>query len=342
MLSALTGDGGSPSTPTQTAEPAEFQIPEPPSPGQQPPAVPSADPAQRQQAAATEPQKPALARALAKKLERDFTGLSDEDRKVFESMSNEAYTKLFPIYKEYMQLAPHKDKLAKLPDLEKERDEALKARWSDHPESYTLNEDYRKAQGQLELVSQIEEVFEDAMVTLQDPAARSVTIVVMGENGKLQRKEVPITPEVRRQVLMEYNGAKEARSKVQATLNETKTRHADTHQKYVAGIQNLHKTLFGAYDKVLGDRPAAHLKSFPAALRARPEGQLLASALALIDIAGEALDKQQVTTAASAANATAVAGAPPSRETMLPAGTKPKNGYSAEEYENFRRNGWIP
>ena len=340
MLSALSGDSTpAASTPSAAPDLANFVMPEPPAPGAQPAPVPAPTTAP---AASTPPSKPSLAKALsARKLDRDLTGIPEDKRALFEQMSNEAFLELAPAYREYLNLSPHKDKLSKLPELEKERDEALKTRWADHPESYTLTEDYRKSMASLSRVSEIEAVFEEAMVTIQDPAARTVEIVAK-ENGELVRKAVPITPEVRRQVMFEYNGAKEAKNRLTKELESVKTKHGESHRSYVSGIENFHEKLFGEHKQLLGDKPLEHLKQFPAALRAKPEGKLLASALTLLDMAAEALTNMQQKSAATTAHGAAVADAPPGRETMLPTTAKPKGMYSKEEYERARQMGYIP
>jgi len=348
MMAALTGEDSAPSTPaTPSGAPDNFEIPPPPRPGATAPSTPAPasaptpKPAPSTPAAPQAAPTPALAQALAKS-GRTFEGLTDEEKNWFENMSKEAYGGLYPLYKEMKQLLPHKEKLAKLPDLEKERDEALRARWFDHPESYRLNEEYSTTMQKLDRVSQMEEVWREAMVTINDPSAKEVIILARDAEGNIVRQRVPITPEVRHNILFEYEGAKRAVERLTGDLEKVKATHTSAHKNYITGIEKVHEQLFGPYKDILGDAPAKHLASFPATLRARPEGKLLANALALIDMAGDALQKLQAKSAATTAHAGAVGDAPPGRDSIVPTGGKPVAKYSAAEYEEYKRRGWIP
>lgn len=87
-------------------------------------------------------------------LERDFSDLDDDEKLIFQKMSNEAYAKLYPLYKEHKTLKPQLETQSKrIAELEKN---ALPANYYQHPNGFILSPEFNQLSEELQ-VSQVVE-----------------------------------------------------------------------------------------------------------------------------------------------------------------------------------------
>lgn len=350
-LSALTGDSSRASTPAIPAVAAPNADPSQPaidasSPAglqnllklmdPERPATPEDDNSTQPTA---DPAKPALPNGIPgrnpnDKAPRNLEGLSEEEAHVFQNMSLKAYNFLYPKYKQMQELLPQADKLKKLPEIETELNELRQSRWSDHPEAYRLSEEYTQLNQRLSTVSQLESHFKDQLKAIRS-GAKEITMYQVDEDGGLRPVKVPVQPDTEVEVMAEWQGAIRSREQLASQVGSLKDSHAQRFSGYKSALDKIHE-MYKPFDKVLKDRVEKELARLPAFIRSRPEAALSAKAIALVTLAGEAMDKAQKKAPAVAANQRAATQAPPSRDsiTVNTGGASPM--YSNEEYARLK------
>lgn len=340
MLSALTGDA--PAT-HQTDD-----IPIPTEPTAQPKPAAKPDPAAPTQAKEEEDHLKSLLEGKASvtasgepegRKPRDYTGLDEAEKKLFANMSREAYERLYPAYLEHKELVPYKDKIPKIQEIEKARDEALAQRWYDHPNAFQLDDRYAKAQGEIQQVAGIYDHFAKQLDAV-NAGAKEVTMLDF-QNGRLVQVKQPVDASTQRRLIEEMNAARSEQSKLEASLSEVKNDHSRVYGSHRQNVEKLTEQLVGKYKTILEGPAKAELEKFPAYFRKEPVAPLVANLIALVTLTGKALEKQLAQKPARDANAAAANLAPPSRDaTPAPVtGGKPK--YSAAEFKQLQEQGLV-
>lgn len=339
MLAALTGE--SPATQKTDDVPIPAEAPTQPKPTAQP--APTQTQAKEEEdhlksllegkATVTPPGEPEGRKP------RDYTGLDDREKKIFANMSREAYDDLYPKYLEYKDLAPHKDKIPKITELENERDEARAQRWYDHPNAFQLDDRYAKAQGEIQQVAGIYDHFAKQLDAVNAGAKEVVMLDV--QNGRLVQVKQPVDASTQRRLIEEMNAARNEQTKLEASLSEVKNDHNRIYGSHRQNVEKLTDQLVGKYKTILEKPAAEELAKFPAYFRKEPVAPLVANLIALVTLTGKALEKQLAQKPARDANAAAAQLAPPSRDaTPAPVtGVKPK--YSATEFKQLQEQGLV-
>lgn len=93
---------------------------------------------------------------------RDFTGLDEEEAKLFKNMNNEAYQRLYPIY------LNSKKENDSLKVLQEKLDAADKRRWYDEPEAYTLHPEYKQAQASVSRLTNELSFWEEQLAEIEE------------------------------------------------------------------------------------------------------------------------------------------------------------------------------
>lgn len=272
---------------------------------------------------------------------RVFDGLPEEFHEHLKNMNRKAYEVIYPLLKELLPLRDHKDKLAKLPDLEKEVGELRDHRWADHPEAYRLTDEYQETTGHLETLTNIEQHFA-AQIDALAAGAKEVELLTVVD-GQLVPQKTPVGPQTQRMLNAEYFAAQQRKSQLTQNLAVLKEKHAARWGTHKSTIGELEKTLFGQYTKMLEKPANEQLAKFPAYFRNTPEARLLANAIALVTLGGKAIQKMVAEKSAVAANKTAQTQAPPTRDGVQPIAGKAAAGqaFSMEEYKNLRSSGML-
>lgn len=270
---------------------------------------------------------------------RDYTGLDEKERKIFANMSREAYEDLYPKYLEYKDLAPHKDKIPKITELEKARDEALAQRWFDHPNAFQLDERYSKAQDQINQVSGIYDHFARQLDAVNAGAKEVVMLDIV--NGKFVQVKQPVDASTQRRLIEEMSAAKSEQTKLEASLAEVKNDHNRVYGSHRQNVEKLTDQLVGKYKSILEKPANEELAKFPAYFRKDPVAPLVANLIALVTLTGKALEKQIAQKPARDANAAAAQLAPPTRDQVPAAVTGGKPKYSAAEFKQLQEQGLV-
>lgn len=338
MLAALTGDAPS------TQQDNDTPIPTEPTAQPKPAATPAQTPAKDgdedylksllegktavQPGAENEGRKP-----------RDYTGLDEAEKKLFANMSREAYEKLYPTYLEHKELVQYKDKIPKITEIEKARDEALAQRWYDHPNAFQLDERYSKAQEQIGQVAGIYDHFAKQLDAVNAGAKEVVMLDIV--NGKVVQLKQPVDASTQRRLIEEMTAARSEQAKIEASLSEVKNDHNRVYGSHRQNVEKLTEQLVGKYKSILEKPASEELAKFPAYFRKEPVAPLVANLLALVNLTGKALEKQLAQKPARDANAAAATMAPPSRDQVPAAVTGGKPKYSATEFKQLQEQGLV-
>lgn len=307
-----------------------------PKPAETPAAKPAAAPAPA--AAPQDPIKGIFARA---KETRDLSGLDEEEAEIFQNMAKKGYERLLPIYKEYKSLAPHKDKLSKLPELEKELTDLRSSRWYDHPNAYQLTPEYEKAQNQIAALDNVYNHFAKQLDALESGAKTVQLLRLNPQTKQLESYEAPVDASTRRVLTEELTAARSTQQSVQSQIEALKGSHSQRYSTHRSNLENLRKTLTGEYQDVIKDRAAKELAKLPGYFQADPMGPIAADLIALVQMAGEAIAKMQAEMPGKQANAKAAQQAPPTRDGVTPSAPMPKSAYSAEEFKLLQSQGMV-
>jgi hypothetical protein len=269
------------------------------------------------------------------KARRDFAGMDEEETKIFKSMSNEAYSKLRPIYDAYKKAGGAFD-AKKLEELQNEIEEHKKFRLHEHPEAYQLSEDYKEytkfenaiAAAHQHWVTQLE---------LAESGGKIRDLVKSPSGGLMPSpNELEVTPQVKAAIIQYITKTSQDLAKVQAEKERIASSYKSQFSEYEKAINNIHSSLFGKHEQVLKETAEKYLKKFPAYVRHKPENKLVAYALATVELGAadkETIQKQQAFGKASAA-ARRAAGPAASETSASPAG-KPI-GFNPEEMSKMR------
>lgn len=339
MLAALTGESSTPAAKTTDDVPIPTEAPAP---------KPTAKPAEPATVKEEEDHLKSLLEGKATvaapgepegRKPRDYTGLDDREKKIFANMSREAYDDLYPKYLEYKDLAPHKDKIPKITELEKARDEAMAQRWYDHPNAFQLDERYAKAQSHMAQTASIYDHFAKQLDAINAGAKEVVMLDVV--NGQLVPLKQPVDASTQRRLIEEMTAAKSEHAKLEASLAEVKNEHSRVYGTHRQNVEKLTDQLVGKYKSIL-DKPAAEeLAKFPAYFRKDPVAPLVANLIALVTMTGKALEKQLAQKPARDANASAAQLAPPTRDQVPAAVTGGKPRYSTAEFKQLQEQGLV-
>lgn len=271
---------------------------------------------------------------------RVFDGLPEDMHDLFQNMSRKSYEALYPLIKELLPLKDHADKLKTLPDMEKELGELRQSRWADHPNAYQLTEEYQAATEKLSDLNEIEAHFAEQLDAF-NAGAKEVELLVI-QDGKLTTKKVPVDASTARTLNTEYFAAQAEKSRIKQSLAQLKEQHSGRWSSHKSKLGELKTALFGDYVKVLEKPAKEQLARFPAYFRNSPEAELLANAVAMVTLAGKALQKTATQSQAAALNNNAATQAPPTRDGLQPgAGKSGGPQYSEQEYKLLKAQGML-
>lgn len=235
---------------------------------------------------------------------RDYSGIPDEDRPLFEKMANESFAKIAPIYREYLA---NKDKFTKLPDLEKELTElrertAKPPRYFDHEQSYLLDQSYREglaARAQTERVrtfwsKQLENIEAgQPFHTLSQDAQGQYVVSAPIETASPQHKAFILQQIM--QANQEYAGHE---AKLQQIINDTKS----TYSNYQSSLEQAFNTMFGKHLDALKPHAEKNMEILPPQFRNSREGQLAVYAVTALQLLTQQMKAQQQQQTVTAAN----------------------------------------
>ena len=209
---------------------------------------------------------------------RDYSGLDEEEKKLFKNMDNAAYERLKPIY------LASKEQSNTLAELQAKLDAADKRRWYDEPEAYTLHPDYKSSQASVnrlttelnfweEQLAEIEEGREGQTYTLDDKGNYVPGPKVSGGPGKAHF--ISLIAHTRNLLNQKSQEA-----------NALKTSFTNKYKSFDAELEKADKEFFGKLDvnhPSIKPRFEYFQNRFPAEYRNQRPYQMLAKGLTILE-----------------------------------------------------------
>lgn len=273
---------------------------------------------------------------------RDYSGLDEREKKIFERMSNEAYTELYPIYKQFRD---NKSEFERLPELKKEL-ESLKAQASapksyvDHEHAYLLSADYQGVMMERANAERVRDFWHTQLNNIE--SGKPFKILQIRQNADGTQDYVPsqdIDPKAdggRATVLQQLMQANTALTAAEGRMQQTVSQIKNRNQLYTAAGNELRKKYFGKQEAILKPQAEKFLSTFHADYRSHPAMQFAAYALAALAEAMNDRGTEAVKAAAEAANSAAarVAG-PTAADNHAGSAGKPVQ-FSDKEFKEFK------
>ena len=202
---------------------------------------------------------------------RDFTGLTEEEKEIFQGMHRKSYEKLYPLY---MKVKGHEADIDQLPTLKEKLAELEKAQatkpsaFYDHEDAYLLQQDFRDALRESSTLRDIASHWQEQLIAAEGKPIRDL---ITDANGNLQLgPPMEATPRAKAQIqslLMQSNQAYAAH---QQKLDSIKSAHAEQFKTYKTGLQTAYDKFFGKYKEQLEPLAKKELEVFPEFARSRP------------------------------------------------------------------------
>lgn len=268
---------------------------------------------------------------------RDLSDLDDDEKKLFENMSRQAYEKLYPFYKQFRgkdkDLAEVESLRAKIAEFEKSKTQP--SSFYDHEEAYYLSPDFRQALSERADYDQMLSHWQAQLEALEE--GKPITDLGRDQNGQLAYgQQIEPSPRVKAQVLSMIAQLTQARATADAKLGQVREAHTQNYNNYKSDLQKAFDTLFGKYKDQLSPLAKNELKYFPDFTHGRPETQLMTHALALIrHMAAQAKTDQQAI-AANQANRNGQRIAGPTMRSMTTSPKPSGDRVSDDEYKAFK------
>lgn len=258
---------------------------------------------------------------------RDYSGLNDDEVKLFKNMSAESYRKMRPIYEQHKKIA---DREAQIAEREKKAVNAMPKGVFDNEHAYILSPQFKQAHQAAEAFR-----FES------DYWAKQLAAIESGEQWKplmrdtktgelFEGKPVDATPQAKADVLRNLTQATHQHSIHQQRLQEVQGGFAQRRNAIVEGVRNYEKQFFHFFEGENNPHKAAIdalLQVIPEDIRDHPLASGYAKAMHTIRLLHENNQKLQAAAnmKAKAASDAKLAGPTMSRVNNG-AASKPSNG----------------
>jgi len=295
-----------PAAPSQPAAPAAPAKPD----ASSTPAAPTRSPLER------------LAERGSQGKARDYTGLDEEEKAIFEKMANNSYQKLYPIYLAHKKNEPPADIKEKLTTYERQLAEAEDRRWHDHPEAYRLSDEYREAD-EFHNTAQAISAHWQKQLEAVDGGAKEYFAVTQDREGNIVTVKTPVTNATRADLTRRIFLSQADIQSAQAQLEKTKETHSKRYGGYKSTLESIYEKNFKPHEALLKKAMDAHLESFPKWWRKTPEARLLAASLASNQIFVDQLEGSRGASAANAVFESAGKAAGPTQQDLQRGGEQP-------------------
>ncbi len=257
---------------------------------------------------------------------RDFTGLPDEDKEIFQNMSRAGYEKLYPIYRKLQEGKIDVDQAVKavnrVKELEAELAKPRVATYHDHPDAHYLDQAYRQTLVERSTAQDTVTFWEKQLAAAK--AGQPIHALQKGPNGELQVVgPYEANPAAEAHIMRQLTESVQTLSTYQAKLSQIAESHKATYGNYTKGLDEFYKKHFGPHEESLKSLAQKHLDSIPEFAREKREAKIAAYALAALEALVRNQQQSATTQAATAATAKAAKSAGPS-PTHIPAAVDPK------------------
>lgn len=271
-----------------------------------------------------------LSRATAPK--RDYTGLTDKEKKLFQNMSNESYAELRPQYDQWKALGFEPKKLT---ELQQEAEALRKFRYVDHPEAYKLSEEYVQASRIADNIKIVHNHWKEQLTALR--SNKPVSLLTRDAEGRLvPTAPMQATPEMEATIIENLSKVSTDFQSHQRDMSELEASYKGNFDEYGRVLGDVHKQFFGKHEAALKSTADKYLERFPAFVRHKPEVRMAAYALAAMVVGAKGkTDAANAETVEKAVQAAATA-AGPTAASLKTGSTKPGVSYDEADYKEFK------
>ncbi len=275
---------------------------------------------------------------------RSFDGLEPEEAELFKRMSNAAYNRLYPIYKEYKELKP------KYSQLEQELNTAKSSHFYEQENAYQLTPDYANLSQAVKRIGNETRFWEEQLIKVR--TGQEWTPLLETPEGKIiVGTAQAASPEAEAIILSALTKAHTLSGQLQNQLSSFPQNFRQKHGEYLNSLKGIEGKIFGGVDATkLNELAAAKLQMFPTHVQGRPEVNMLAKALVIIDGLLAMARQQKSTSASAAVKAKTASAAGPTSESISTGGAtgtglggSGKVGDILDDMRKFRAtNGLVP
>ena len=269
---------------------------------------------------------------------RDFTGLDEAEKEMFNNMSRSAYEKLYPLFIKLKGKEGLLDELDKVPTYKSEIENLKKApkpvSYYDDPDAYMLSQSYRQALVERSQTQELVDFWKDQLIAVE--SGQPFKALQQTENGYVETQPIKPSAAAKVEIGNILNQFRNQLNAQNARLENLKHEHGNTYKSYVDTLTGVHNKVFGKHEATLKPLADKELEAFPEFTRGRPEVKSLAYAYALLKHI-VSLDKSNKTTAAAnAATARAAKSSGPSMDTVTAGVNGQPTLATDEDYKKFR------
>lgn len=225
---------------------------------------------------------------------RDYSGLEPDEIRLFKAMSNEAFSKLLPIYK----ASKNPPENTELKTLKEQLEAANKSRWYDHEQAYTLSPDYANVKSNLDDLSFEENYWQQQLAAAEDGKPVQFLVKKNDDGTYLTGEEQPPTPQVKAQLIAAMTRASQYKTTVSEKLQSLQASYKNNWKSYHSNLEAVDKAAFNSLDM---NHPGVKteynnwLNKFPAETRGQLQTQMLAKSMVVIQGLIQQLNQKNVT-----------------------------------------------
>ena len=253
--------------------------------------------------------KPAAKVAPVKPGARDFTDIPEEDKPLFERMSNEAYAKLLPMYKESKVKDTKINELTtKLTEAQSGKPPAIPESYYEHPLAFALTPEYEQASQGLSDAQTVFNHYSRQLEAVRSGAAEYKSLTRDAKTGAIiEGPTVKADASTENALQSFFITTQLSLAKKEGELQGVQQQYSNRHKEYVSSLQQLEKTMFAPLEDPkhpLLVQVENTIKELPLAAQKNPMARTLAKALTVLGHVGKLLQDERAGKV-SAAEATA-------------------------------------
>lgn len=228
---------------------------------------------------------------------RDFSGLEETEIPLFRKMSNEAFSKIKPVYLDAKKLKT--DLAAKDAEINKLREGRveLPENYYEHPLGYVLSPEFEGAVSNVGKASTILSHWEQQLQKFRSGSETIQNIHIDEKTGEFfVSKDIPIDERTESEILRCLSASQNQLTQQQNRLQALQASHTTKHKEAAGWISNFEKTSFPVFEKEKATYDPLvknTVDSFPATVRRNPLATVLAKALITTMQLGRMLQQMQ-------------------------------------------------
>lgn len=212
---------------------------------------------------------------------RKFEGLDENEKRMFDRMSTEAYEHLYPKYLKSKQLE------GELNSLREQLAKTQEVSFYDQEDAWKITPEYNQIKQTVDTLAWEEQFWEQQLIRVEetllsgDPDtlkdARVAVLESYDQNGRPQFVELPVTPKTKALISARIAKANSLLNTYNDKLNGLQGSYKEKYSGYLKNLKDVAGQMFKGYpEEKLQKLATKKLEAFPSFVRARPEVQLLA------------------------------------------------------------------